>query len=246
MPFTMERWYSVTGQRFSVRKYQEGPSKEDLEQLQQTAVLLSTKGMKIVLCSSDTVFAPLFLGYGRIKGTQMFAAFVLEKDTPAYVEGYLGEAFALECTALGLGTCWLGMYHKKAALEALTLEDGERLGCIMAIGFGAEHYAARPRKGLDKLTGLTQPQLQALPEWQQRALECGRMAPSAVNGQPWAFRIEGETIRVVNTSLNFGYGKLDCGIAMLHLELGAAHCGVAGEWQQDGEDLVFTPTSYEN
>ncbi len=48
------------------------------------------------------------------------------------------------------------------------------------------------------------------------------------------------------TGGNFGFGMLDCGITMLHLELGAAHGGVAGDWTLDGDDAIFHPTSFEN
>ena len=39
------------------------------------------------------------------------------------------------------------------------------------------------------------------------------------------------------------FGKLDCGIAMLHIELGAAHGGVFGEWtvSDDAQTAVFMP-----
>ena len=246
MEFTMERWYSAVGQRFAVRKYAGAPGSEELQALEQVAKTLTGKGVRIALCQNDRIFSPIFLGYGKVKGTNCFGAMIRKEDSPAYLQGYLGEAFALECTALGLGTCWLANYNKKAAQAVVPLEEGEALGCIIAVGQPGEAYAARPRKTLDRLTGLSQEALQDLPEWQQRALECARMAPSAVNGQPWRFLPEEDAIRVVNTSNNYGHGKLDCGIAMLHIELGAAHCGVAGDWRFEGEDAVFVPVTYGN
>lgn len=245
MAFTMERWYEAARQRFAVRRYERGPNEEELDALRKQAESLSARGVRIVLAQGEKVFAPVLMGSGRIKGTDWFAAFLC-KDAQAFSVGYLGEAFILECTAMGLGTCWLGMYNKKAVAAALELREGETLSCITPVGIAAEQYAARPRKPLNKLTGLNQAQLQALPEWQQHALDCARRAPSATNAQPWRFVVEGENLRIVNINSNFGYGKLDCGIAMLHMELGAAHGGVAGDWDMEGTDAVLKPTSYDN
>ena len=160
--------------------------------------------------------------------------------------GYLGEAFILECTALGLGTCWLGAsFDEKAAERRIPLYGKEQIVCITPIGVPGESYTMRPRKSLSKLTGLTQKQLMELPEWQQRALECARMAPSAVNGQPWQFMVGSKSITVKNIASNYGYGKLDCGIAMLHVELGAAHAGVTGSWDMHENEMNFSPIAFE-
>lgn len=245
MAFTMERWYEATGQRFAVRKYERGPNEEELTALKKQAEALSARGVRIVVAQGEKAFAPVIMGSGRVKGTDWFAAFLC-KDAEPYSVGYLGEAFILECTALGLGTCWLGIYNKKAVAAALELQEGETLSCITPLGVAAEKYASRPRKPLNKLTGLNQSQLQGLPEWQQYALGCARRAPSATNAQPWRFVVEEENLRIVNTSSNYGFGKLDCGIAMLHMELGAAHGGVAGDWEMQGTDAVFKPMSYGN
>lgn len=245
MAFTMERWHSAVGQRFSVRKYRQEPNAEELETLFAQAKSLSACGVRIALAQNAKAFSPMLLGAGKVKGTTWFAAF-LSRNADENMVGYLGEAFVLECTAMGLNTCWLGMYNKKTVAAAIRMSEDEELTCITPIGIGAESYAARPRKPLDKLTGLSQEELQGLPEWQRMALECARMAPSATNAQPWRYVIEGESIRVCPTGNNFGFGKIDCGITMLHLELGAAHGGVAGEWKKEGTDSIFMPTSYEN
>jgi len=72
------------------------------------------------------------------------------------------------------------------------------------------------------------------PEWVWSALNDARMAPSAVNRQPWGFRVgaEGITVFVRGRGSEFGISRrLDCGIAMLHLEAGAAARGIFGKWE---------------
>jgi len=68
----------------------------------------------------------------------------------------------------------------------------------------------------------------------KKAVEAARLAPSAVNRQPWRFAIQGDSI-VVGADSDKDAGRiskrLDCGIAMLRLELGALAAGVRGRWE---------------
>lgn len=249
MSFNMERWYNAAGQRFSVRKYAGDPSDSDWESLKETAVMLSAKGVRIVLAQARSVFLSNFLGMGKVRGTTSFAALITDKSTQHTSVGYLGEAFILECAAMGLGTCWLGAsYNRHNLIKTISnsamLAPGEKIACVISVGIPNEKYAARPRKSLEDLTGLQSGVLTNLPEWQQRALECARLAPSAVNAQPWRFYVDGDTLAIKNTNWNFGFGLLDCGIAMLHMELGASHCGVCGEWRIMSGGAIFKPSAY--
>ena len=209
--------------------------------LEETARMLSNDGVRLTLAADAHVFKPIFLGGGKVKGTPSFAAVVYKGDALMRC-GYIGESFILECTALGLGTCWLGgSYKKNVATAHMKLGGEERIAAVIAFGKPGEAYAGRPRKTLAALTGLSQERLVALPEWQQLALSCARLAPSAINAQPWEFHVEGDRLAIVRTSANFGFGKLDQGIAMLHTELGAAHGGMSGSWAIEGETAAFTP-----
>ena len=72
------------------------------------------------------------------------------------------------------------------------------------------------------------------PPWVKIALEAVRLAPSAVNRQPWGFQVEPDAIIIsVRTGgSEFNVSKrLDCGIAMLHLEVAAAAYGISGKWE---------------
>ena len=60
------------------------------------------------------------------------------------------------------------------------------------------------------------------------------LAPSAVNRQPWGFDVKENSITVfVRTGgPEFNVSKrLDCGIAMLHLEVAAGDRGRRGQWE---------------
>ena len=72
-------------------------------------------------------------------------------------------------------------------------------------------------------------------------MEAARLAPSAVNRQPWRFYMEpnGITVSVDSSLVEWGISKrLDCGIAMLHIEVAALDCGVKGKWELLGAPQV--------
>ncbi len=74
------------------------------------------------------------------------------------------------------------------------------------------------------------------------ALEAARLAPSALNRQPWAFNISRDRISLSSSKLDLFPAapvKLDCGIAMLHFEVGAKVNGLHGHWRMlDGAPYV--------
>ena len=97
------------------------------------------------------------------------------------------------------------------------------------------------KKSIEQLTGLNAAAFSALPAWQQEAVNCARLSPSALNKQPWELDIKEDSIELINNSNNWGFGGVDCGIAMLHLELGAEFRGVFGEWKFKDGAPVFIP-----
>jgi len=87
------------------------------------------------------------------------------------------------------------------------------------------------------------------PAWAIGALETARLAPSAVNRQPWRFRWDDDVLVVsVNNRLESPKvtKRLDCGIAMLHIEIAAQSYGVTGSWSDlpTGLDVArFVPAT---
>ena len=69
-------------------------------------------------------------------------------------------------------------------------------------------------------------------------MEAARLAPSGANGQPWRFRLEHDALVMSAAKKTYWTAPIDYGIAMLHIELGAAREGVHGVW-----DVYLTPTS---
>lgn len=93
---SMQRWYEASQRRFSVRRYKDGPEEKQLEALAGMAELLRAHGVRIAIGRSEEVFRPIFLWYGKISGTNSFAAIIVQKDAEPEMAGYVGEAFVLE------------------------------------------------------------------------------------------------------------------------------------------------------
>ena len=169
-------------------------------------------------------------------------AFVGPEGGPGAEEGvgYTGEALVLAATTLGLGTCWVSGFFRPEAVQAgLVLEKGERVYAVTPVGYAERDYTVKDRiyrtlAGSRKRKPL--PQIcegAASDAWQEKALEAARLAPSAANRQPWLFRLEpgSVTVRAAGSGDSRRYPKrLDCGIAMLHVELGALAAGTSGRW----------------
>jgi nitroreductase len=184
--------------------------------------------------------------YGKIRGAQAYVA-VLGKNTgpntPEQV-GYTGEGIVLEATACGLDTCWVGgSFRPEAVGPMVSLNGGERVFGVIPIGYGAGAWSfgekllsgfgrTHRRKSLPEL--VTDVHERDLPPWITAALEAGRLAPSAFNRQPWRFSTTPDsiTISVDNNGRDHGVSRrLDCGIVMLHIELGALSQRATGKWQ---------------
>ena len=234
----MEKWYRAAQKRVSIRSFSGTPEIPVLRALRQAAQMVSTEEARIYVGKRPGIFDPLIKKV--ITGTDAFAAVIL-RGKDKYMAGFVGEAFLLECESIGLGTCWLGAsYSHSVAKAAVKLRQGEKIVCLIAIGkYDETPDTVGARKSIFSLTGMEDETFCALPEWQQCAVRCARIAPSARNAQPWEFDVINGGIQVAITSSNMGFSAIDCGIAMLHIELGAAHCGKIGDWSFDDGYPIF-------
>jgi hypothetical protein len=196
--------------------------------------------------SVDGVFKGIIGSYGRVKGAPAFIAFIGDMDDPFIQEkvGYTGEGIILEATALGLGTCWVaGFFRPNVVASLIDVGDEERVLAVTPVGHAQQPESweersmarlarSRSRLPLSKLAGGLP--REKWPDWVSISLEAARLAPSATNRQPWGFDVQENSITVfIRTGgPEFSVSKrLDCGIAMLHMEVAAANCGCKGEWE---------------
>lgn len=227
-------WHEAIKARYAVRKYTAPPTDAQLSVLGDLARQLTWQNVRIMLLKGSGMRS-------FIKGTDVYAVIIAQKGALAEQLGHAGEALALQCTTMGLGTCWLGMFYKSVVNIAAKLKEGEVVHNIIAIGqCELQSPTKRKRKSLEQLTGLSSDALAALPDWQREALDCARLAPSAFNMQPWRFQVTENAITVTKGGFTPGSTMLDCGIAMLHIAIGAQSLGVSGVWKETEEGWAFT------
>lgn len=266
-------WYDAIAVRASRRRYQPTAVAGDvvarLRAFCEADRPSTSARLTIVEGATDRLFTGVlgkFAGsYGRVEGAPLVAAFV-GRDGHEGEVGYLGEAFILEATTLGLGTCWIaGTFDKERAGDLVELKAGERVMALTPLGAPVERRGAgewllrRALKVSHRLPleaiapGIGAPaggETSAAvsgdarwPTWARTAVEAARLAPSGVNRQPWRFRLEGSGLVLTRAEKLYWTAPFDLGIARLHVDLGAAREGVGGIWEPlDEPDVArFVP-----
>jgi nitroreductase len=199
------------------------------------------------------VFKGVVGSYGSVRDAPHCLVMAGPEGAAAEV-GYVGQAAVLEATGLGLGTCWVGgMFRPDVAASLVSLAPGERVFAVSPVGrattakslgekIATAIVRSRTRRPVEEIA----PGSGGWPEWARKAVEAARMAPSALNIQPWrfSFRAGAVTLSTDGKKDPFGIPKrLDCGIAMLHFELGAWAAGMHGTWcpTPDHPVAIFSP-----
>lgn len=257
IPFS--RWYRVIERRRSRRRFESTPLEpKQLKQIRSMCrVFQPFDDARAVLVteSPEKVFKGAIGSYGKIKGAPAFIAFIGDMRSRSVHEhvGYTGEGVILEAEARGLNTCWVGgLFKPKVVSSLIEVGEDERVLAVSPVGTAPKHPSFEEklmagfgltsrRKPLSKLAiGL---KASEWPEWVTLALEAARLAPSRFNKQPWRFHVEKDSIAVAVNSGNMNIKsvtseRLCCGIAMLHIESAALHCGMSGNWTHFGSPLV--------
>lgn len=201
---------------------------------------------RLVTESRKGIFKGIVGSYGKIKGAPAFIAFIGDMNSPFVQEevGYTGEGIILEATALGLNTCWVaGFFRPESVASLIDIGSKERILSVTPVGYARKFESleeklmtgfGRTHKRLPVAKLVSGLEKEEMPDWAKASLEAARLAPSAVNRQPWGFNVEddGITVFVRTSGPEFNVSKrLDCGIAMLHIEVAALSSGVKGDWK---------------
>jgi nitroreductase len=264
-------WFEAITSRRSRRRYERRPvAPEAVAALRGLCERFSlAPGVRVELVEGGAdVFTGLldrFGGaYGRVEGAP-WTAVVIGPEGAGTEAGYAGEAFVLEATRLGLGTCWVAGMFEHAAVERLVeLAPGEKVFAVTPVGHPLERKALVERMMSTAVRSAARRQVEEIapglvrespalghgvrrervwPAWAVSAVEAARLAPSGANRQPWRFRLDGGGLVLTVAEGSYWTAPIDCGIAMLHAELGALHEGVRGRWRRLAapEVAVFEP-----
>ena len=161
--------------------------------------------------------------------------------------GFSFEKIVLYAESLGIGTTIIaGTMNRPAFEKAAGLNGGEVLPCVSPLGYPAKRMSLREmmmRKGVKAASRFSFGELffegnfgtALLPEKAgtlQTAFEAVRLAPSAVNKQPWRIVLIGNEAHFYEkhskgyvSGDNWDIQKIDMGIALCHFELAAKESG---------------------
>lgn len=206
--------------RHSVRSFTDRPIEGDtLETLQRVVDECNREsGLRLQLIVNEPeAFTGLMARYGRFRNTRSYLACVGSKsDDLSESVGYWGERVVLAAQALGLNSCWVGASYKKRKAAA-KVARGEKLVCVIALGYGTEQGKPHKSKTVEQVADAPSD----APEWFRAGVQAALLAPTALNQQKFLFIYEDGKASVKN--LGGPYSSVDLGIVKLHFELGSGH-----------------------
>ncbi len=234
--------YDAIIYRKSTRKY--SPESLTDEQLQAVRGIVDTAerlynniDMRIQLVENGQAIHELLPGiiggYGKVRAPYYLIVTSAEQEGYLQNIGYTLQGVVLRLTTLGLATCWLGGNIKNSQLRS-TIDIPEGQVPQLMIAFGYPEKGKSPirrssseakRKDVSEITSGTMDIT-----W-SRIISAIRLAPSAVNIQPWRFVfIDGKVHVYSAKSGNFitrhlvgSLNLVDVGIALCHAMVAAQH-----------------------
>jgi len=166
--------------------------------------------------------------------------------------GYSFERLVLKAQSMGIGTVWIGGTMNRQSFEkAMDLGEDEIMPCVSPVGYPAGKMSVREsmmRKGVKADERLPFKELFfdgtfETPLAQEKAgifaepLEAVRLAPSAVNKQPWRVVISDNAAHFyLKRSKGFGH---DARLDMQKIDIGIALCHFALTAEENGMNLCF-------
>ena len=209
-------------ERHSVRQFSSDHIMGDVRISLETLIQECNKesGLHIQLITEDPECFDTLLGhYGSFTGVDNYIAIVGSKKLSNLEElgGYYGQKIVLEAQIMGLNTCWVAGTYGKGKCKA-HLDAGEKIVCVIAIGYGLNNGSVHKSKDLSKLCRVPE---KDMPAWFKEGIEAALLAPTAMNQQKFTIGIDSEDAVI---KAGFGpYVKLDLGIVRYNFEVASGH-----------------------
>lgn len=199
--------------RKSYRSYNNNPIKEEtilkISNFLKTATPLF-KDIKVdfeILDFNRISYPPLF------KSPKVVVFYSEKKQDYLQNAGFILQQLDLFLQSNGLASCYLGLAKPKGSKQ----KNGLSYVISMAFGFSDETERTSTkqfkRKPLEEICNI-----------KDEKLECARLAPSAINSQPWYFEKKDDTYNlyckkhILNKNLEY-MNSIDLGIALSHIYL---------------------------
>lgn len=206
--------------RHSVRSYNDRKIEADAANMLRSVINGCNKesGLHIQLCLDEPkAFDSFIAHYGKFSNVNNYVALIGKKSKELDEKiGYFGEKIVLKATELGLGSCWTALTYSKGKCGC-TLEKGEKLVCVIALGYFDKGGVPHKTKSIEALSHVNGD----MPDWFRHGMEAALLAPTAMNQQKFLISRDGDTV-MAKAGIGF-YTKIDLGIVKCHFELGAGN-----------------------
>lgn len=235
--------------RHSVRSYDSKPLSNELinniEKYIESVDNPFNKNIRIKLVKKDSYDKAVKLGtYGVIKGANYFLVAACDNDDLSLVSlGYTLEKVILYCTSLGLGTVWIGgTFNRGDFAKTMNLGPNEILPIVSPLGYegGKKSFIAsligdnsNKRKSIEEICFNNDFNTPLQPDKSSeyfKPLDMLRLAPSALNKQPWRILKKDNNLHFYLASDNH-MNKVDIGIALCHFHLTAMEDNLNGKFE---------------
>lgn len=157
-----------------------------------------------------------------VKAPYYLALYTEDKDRSMMNAGFIMEQLSLYLTCKGIGSCFMGtpIISRKYAWK-----DGKKLAILLAFGKPRGVAVRKPsefkRLELNQICIFKEQPRQ----WMRQLLEVARLAPSALNTQPWRFLVYDSKIHIFSKKAGRGstgrLKELNFGIMFSHMLLAA-------------------------
>jgi len=171
-------------------------------------------------------------GLFKVKAPHYMVAFSERKDGDAANAGFMLQQVDLHLVSIGLGSCWQG-----GPRLTRSSREGSELDPVILLAFGiplrderrrvVSDFDRRPLSEITEISG------------HDDILEAARLAPSAMNRQPWYFTAgENGSINVyaARSAVGERMNLVSAGIALCHMWLAAAHLGLSVGFDREPDE----------
>lgn len=254
----MEDIKEIIKKRESVRNYDvdQRPTsefaklKKYVEKINQTDGPFGNK-IKVFFLESSENSNEMKLGtYGMIRGAKNYLVVTCEENPNVLLDlGYLFEELILYATSIGLSTVWMaGTFSRKHFKKAIE-NDQVMMPIVSPVGLKGKRkslitkYVVKSKSHVRKDFSTLffdcekNPLVYDKDDIYMEALEMVRLAPSAMNKQPWRVVREENQFHFF-TSSKLEMTQVDIGIALYHFVATLSSFGVNGSFKQTSNNIL--------
>lgn len=215
--------------RRSVRKYKSQPiSRAHMDAIRwfiNELTPLNAIPFDIIFFEDGELITKTFKGianmYSKVIAPHYIA--ITSKEEPGHLEnvGFIGEQLIFKLTALGIGSCWLGRSIDKNVFNKIApIKTDQSHIILISFGYAEENLSPISKRNRLNINQFVQGEIKEdfIP-----ILNALRIAPSAVNSQPWRIIVEENTMHLYMKTKNFISEKILAKLNLVDMGIGLCH-----------------------